>query len=318
MQYKGIEEEYGTNMIEIWTADGHIIRGTLWLPDGPPKSIIQIFHGLGEHHERYERFAQLATANGFGVVAHDHRGHGGSADELGHIADKDGWRLMVDDSLRVNDRILEQHPGVPIILLGHSMGSYIAQYFTMHHGDRLSALVLSASTWPNKPQLIAGRVLAWLESLRLGARGKSKLLDQLGFGNFNKRFEPARTPADWISRDESEVDAYVADPLCGGPYSCRLWLDLLGGLSSIASDNELQRIRSDLPILLTGGGDDPVGGEAGIANLAMHYAQTGHTHLGVRIYPGGRHEMFNETNRDEFSANVLSWIEKQLPAITNA
>jgi alpha-beta hydrolase superfamily lysophospholipase len=305
-------------MIEIWTADGHVIHGTLWLPDGPPKSIIQIFHGLGEHHERYDRFAQLATARGFGVVAHDHRGHGGNADELGHIADKDGWRLFVDDSLRMNDRIREEYPDVPIILLGHSMGSFIAQYFTMHHGDRLSALVLSGSTWPNKRQLIFGRALALLESWRLGARGKSKILFQLGFGNFNKPFEPTRTPLDWLSSDESEVDAYIADPLCGGPYSCRLWLDLMGGISSIASDNDLERIRSDLPILLTGGGDDPLGGDAGIADLAMHYAQTGHTKLGVRVYPGGRHEMLNETNRDEFSADVLSWIEKQLPAITNA
>lgn len=304
-------------MIEISTADGHVIRGTLWLPDGPPKCIIQIFHGLGEYHDRYGRFAQLATTNGFGVVAHDHRGHGSNAGELGYFADKDGWQLLIDDSLRVNDGIREQHPDTPIILLGHSMGSYIAQYFTMHHGDRISALVLSASTWPNKPQLMAGRVLAWLESLRLGARGKSKILDKLGFGNFNKPFEPARTSFDWLSRDENEVDAYIADSLCGGPYSCRLWLDILGGIIGIASDNELQRIRSDLPILLTGGGDDPVGGDAGIAKLAMHYAQTGHSMLAVRIYSGARHEMFNETNRDEFSANLMTWIEKQLPAITN-
>ena len=305
-------------MIEIWTADGHVIRGNLWLPDGPPKSIIQIFHGLGEHHARYDRFAQFVTARGFGVAAHDHRGHGGNADELGHIADQDGWRLFIDDSLRVNDWIREEYPDVPIVLLGHSMGSFIAQYFTMRHGDRLSALVLSGSTWPNKRQLISGRALASLESWRLGARGKSKILYQLGFGNFNKPFEPARTPQDWLSSDESEVDAFIADPLCGGPYSCRLWLDLMGGISSIASDNDLEKIRSDLPILLTGGSDDPIGGDAGIAELAMHYAQTGHTKLGVRVYPGCRHEMLNETNRDEFSADILSWIEKHLPAMTDA
>jgi alpha-beta hydrolase superfamily lysophospholipase len=317
LQYTDIGKVYGTSMIEISTADGHVIRGTSWLPNEPVRSIIQIFHGLGEHHERYERFARIATAFGFGVVAHDHRGHGRRADDLGHFADSNGWQLLIDDALRVNDQISDEHAGVPVILLGHSMGSYIAQYFTMHHGDRLSALVLSGSTWPNKSLLIAGRMLAQLEAWRLGARGKSKLLNDLGFDKFNKPFEPARTPMDWLSRDENEVDAFVQDPLCGGPYSCKLWLDLLGGLSSITSDSELQRIRSDLPILLTGGGDDPVGGDKGITRLALHYAQSGHSRVGMRIYPGGRHEMFNETNRIEFCEDVLTWIEKQLPAITD-
>ena len=303
-------------MIEISTADGHVIRGTIWLPAEPPRCVIQIFHGLGEHHARYERFARSATAFGFAVAAHDHRGHGPKADLLGHIADSDGWQRLIDDALRVNDQLREQLPDVPVILLGHSMGSYIAQYYTMHYGDRLSALILSASTWPNKAQLFGGRIIARLEALRLGPRGKSTLLHKLGFGNFNKPFAPTRTELDWLTRDEDEVDAYINDPLCGGPYSSQLWLDLMGGLTSIASDHELGRIRSDLPILITGGSDDPVGGDNGLAKLAMHYAQTNHERLGLRIYPGGRHEMFNETNREEFSSNVLGWIEKQMPVIT--
>jgi alpha-beta hydrolase superfamily lysophospholipase len=300
---------------ELSSPDHHIVRGTLWLPPAKPLGVLQIFHGLGEYHSRYARFAGLATARGLAVVAHDHRGHGRHAEEQGHFANRGGWQSLTDDALLVNDMIGDRYPGLPIVLLGHSMGSFIAQFFSMQHGYRLSALVLSASTWPNKFEIIPGRLLARIESWRLGIRGKSKLLDKLGFGDFNKPFLPARTDHDWLSRDESEVDAYINDPLCGGPYSCGLWIDFLGGLQAIASDNELSRIQADLPILLTGGAEDPVGGQRGITELAMHYSKSGHTRLSTKIYPEGRHEMFNELNRDEFSADVLAWIEKQLPDV---
>jgi len=304
-----------TRAFEIEAPDQHMIRGTLWRPEGDVLGVIQIFHGLGEHHKRYARFAGVATARGFAVIAHDHRGHGTHAENLGHFADKDGWQLLTDDGLLVNDMIGDQYPGLPIVLLGHSMGSYIAQYFSMQHDYRLTALVLSASTWPKKVQLIPGRLIARFVTMRHGIRGKSELLHKLGFGAFNKSFEPSRTELDWLSRDAAEVDAYVSDPLCGGPYSCGLWLDLMDGLKAIASNRALRRIRKDLPVLFTGGADDPVGGQKGITDLVMHYAKSGHSSLSTKIYPEGRHEMFNETNRDEFTADVLNWIEEQLPGV---
>ena len=319
MQYKVIRRECGIGMADMQTenfrlqsVNQHAIDGTHWRPQGRVRGVIQIFHGLGEHRARYARFAELATARGHSVIAHDHRGHGAQTELLGHFSDSGGWQLLIEDGLRVNDMIGDQYKGAPIVLLGHSMGSYIAQSFSMAHGYRLTALVLSGSTWPRKSQLIPGRILARLESWRVGIRGKSALMDKLGFGNFNKPFLPARTDFDWLSRDDKEVDAYIADPLCGGPYSCGLWRDLLRGLSAIASENALRRIRSELPILLTGGADDPVGGERGMTDLAMHYVRSGHKHLAVNIYPQGRHEMFNETNRKEFTDDVLDWIENQL------
>lgn len=298
---------------ELHSPDGHTIHGTRWIAEGNIAGVIQIFHGLGEHHLRYERFARAATALGLVVVAHDHRGHGPDCAEIGYFADKDGWQRLIDDGLLVTEMIREQHEDTPIALLGHSMGSYIAQYFAMLHGNRLAGLILSASTWPQKVLLVPGWVLARLEAWRIGVHGKSKLLDKLGFGGFNKPFEPARTEFDWLSRDEKEVDAYIADPLCGGPYTCGLWLDLMGGLMKIGSDKALLRIRSDLPVLLTGGENDPVGGDRGITKLTMHYAQSGHGRLTIKIYPEGRHEMFNETNRDEFTNYVINWISQLLP-----
>ncbi len=305
-------------MFQISTSDQHTIHGTNWQPDGKPGGVIQIFHGLGEHHRRYDRFARLATAKGYAVVAHDHRGHGRHAKQRGHFSNENGWQHLLDDGLRVNDWIRERYIDAPVVLLGHSMGSYIAQHFAMQNGSRLRALILSASTWPQRSKLLPGRLLARAEAWRLGSHGKSALLDKLGFGDLNKPFAPARTPLDWLSRDAKEVDTYIDDPLCGGPYTCGLWLQLMTGLWSISSDQALRCISSDLPILLTGGADDPVGGDRGITRLAMHYAETEHGRLTVKLYPGGRHEMFNETNRDEFSADVLAWIEKQLPDITHA
>jgi alpha-beta hydrolase superfamily lysophospholipase len=311
-------DEIRTESFDLPAPDQHRISGTLWLPEGGVSGVVQIFHGLGEHHRRYERFAGIAVARGLAVVAHDHRGHGPHAEDLGHFAAKGGWQLLTDDGLLVNDMIGDRYSGVPIVLLGHSMGSYVAQHFSMQHDYRLTALILSASTWPMKAKLLPGQIIANIEALRLGVRGKSRLLDKLGFGDFNKPFLPARTELDWLSRDNAEVDAYINDPLCGGPYSCGLWLAILGGLRTIASDRALQRIRSELPILLTGGSDDPVGGEKGITDLAMHYARSGHNNLVTKIYPAGRHEMFNETNRDEFSVDLLNWIEMQLPVVTGA
>ncbi len=309
--------ELQSSPFELPSKDDHVIRGTMWRPDGEIRGLIQLFHGLGEHHLRYERFARAAAERGFALIAHDHRGHGQHAKELGYFADRDGWQALIDDGLCVNDMLQQQFSGTPIVLLGHSMGSFIAQAFAMFHDTRIAALALSASTWPNKISLFAGRLIAHIESWRLGPHAQSALLHKLGFGEFNRPFRPERTPLDWLSRDELEVDKYVADPLCGGPYSCRLWLDFLGGLSSIASDNAVQRIRSDLPILFCSGADDPVGGDKGVTKLAMHYAQTGHGRVRIKLYPEGRHEMLNETNRAEFSDDLLSWMEDQLPGGSN-
>jgi len=255
-----------------------------------------------------------AISRGFVVCAHDHRGHGEHCGIAGHFADRDGWHLVVDDAHIAHEHIREQFPGLPIVMLGHSMGSYVAQVFAMHYGAKLSGLLLSGSMWPRRTKLLPAILLAWFESLRIGKRGRSALLDKLGFGNFNRRFEPARTEMDWLSRDEHEVDLYVADPLCGGPYTCGLWLSVLGALYQLGSDHALNRIPADLPILITGGSDDPVGGEDSMTRLIMHYAQTGHQRVTMKLYPDGRHEMLNETNRDEVTRDWLDWIAARFRA----
>lgn len=290
----------------------HRIPVYLWEPEGDPVAVIQVFHGLGEHAARYERFADAATRAGYAVCAHDHRGHGPTADPYGFFAPLDGWDLLVADGRLVFDTLQARYPQKPIILLGHSMGSYIAQCYAMRYGEDLAALILSGSTWPSRLLVRIGRLLARFESWRLGRDGKSALLDKLGFGDFNRKFEPARTGLDWLSRDPDEVDRYVADPYCDGPYTAGLWIDLLGGLLQVSNIANLRKISADLPVLITGGADDPVGGEAGMLKLFAQYERTAHGKLEKKIYAGGRHEMFNETNRDEFTQDLLDWSARQL------
>jgi len=294
--------------------DGHRIHLQAWMPAGDARGVIQMLHGLGEHIGRYERFAHAAVARGFAVYGHDHRGHGLSEGERGYFADEDGWYTVVEDVRIVNDHIAEAQATKPVVMLGHSMGSFIAETFAMHYGARLQGLLLSGSSWPQRIQLVPGRLLAKLESFRVGKRGNSALINALGFSAFNRPFRPVRTEMDWLSRDETEVDRYVADPLCGGPFTCGLWLDFLRGLFELGSDHSLARIPADLPILITGGGADPVGGDKGMTRLAMHYMHTMHQRVKLKIYPDGRHEMLNEINREEVTTDWLDWIEAQMKA----
>ena len=292
----------------ISAADGHKIRVRTWLPDDPPSGVIQVLHGLGEHIERYGRFAEAAVNRGLAVVGHNHRGHGPECDDRGYFSGQDGWAKVVADVHGVNEWSRERFADLPIVMLGHSMGSFMAESFAMHHGAYLKGMLLSASTWPSRIQLLPARLVARIESWRLGMQAESPLLMKIGFGAFNKRFRPARTEFDWLSRDEAEVDRYVADPACGGPFSSRLWVDFLVGLWEVASDHALNRIPADLPVLITGGAADPVGGDKGMSSLMMHYAQTGHGRVKIKIYPEGRHEMLNETNRDEVTRDWLDGI----------
>lgn len=287
---------------------GHSIRLQVWRPAGPPSHCIQIVHGLGEYADRYARFAAAATARGCSVYCHDQRGHGPDASEPGYFAVKGGWEALLNDVRQVRECIGEEYPDVPVVLLGHSMGSYVAQDYAMRHAGVVSGLILSGSTWPSRPLLWSGKIAARAETWRVGGHRHSPLLDKFGIGRFNDAFKPTRTDHDWLTRDAAEVDRYIADPHCGGPYTAGLWVDLINALLDISTDAALMRIASDLPILITGGGDDAAGGDKGMGKLAVHYAQTGHQRLKVKIYDGGRHEMLNETNRDEATRDWLDWI----------
>lgn len=298
----------------ITASDGREILIDTWLPKNP-KAVIHLLHGLAEHPARYERFAVHCNTQDVAVAAHNHRGHGENCaeNELGHYADEKGWDKVISDAALVQDVLVEKMPDIPLILLGHSMGSYIAQSFLVRDHGSAAAMILSGSTLAPRFQLRVGHWLAAFESLRLGKRGVSTFLNKMGFGEFNKRFAPNRTEFDWLSRDETEVDKYVSDPLCGVDSSSGLWFDLTGGFLEITSVDALRKIRSDLPVLITGGSDDPVGGRKGMTLLAKTYEKSGHNRITLKIYDQGRHEMFNETNRKQFFEDITNWISDAVP-----
>jgi alpha-beta hydrolase superfamily lysophospholipase len=294
---------------ELRTDDGQSLLARRWLPERRPRAIVQIAHGLAEHSARYARLAAALNAAGYAVYTNDHRGHGpkAAAADLGYFADEKGWGKVVGDLWTLNRLIAKEQPGLPIVFLGHSLGSFLGQEFVAEHSDALAGAVYSGSS--GKPPAIAtlGRLIARAERLRLGKRGKSQLLVKMWFGAYNKPFEPARTAFDWLSRDEKEVDAYVADPLCGFPLSTQLAIDVLDALPGILTPERLARIRKDLSIYVMSGKCDPVG--ANIQGLIDALKSAGFTRLTVRIYPGARHEMFNETNREEATRDLIAWLD---------
>jgi alpha-beta hydrolase superfamily lysophospholipase len=289
--------------------DGARLLGRRWLPEGKPRAVVQIAHGLAEHSARYGRLAAALNQAGYAAYANDHRGHGPSspAGGLGHFADDNGWAKALADLWTFNRLIAAEEPGAPIVFLGHSMGSFLGQDFVPERSDGLAGAVFSGSN--GKPPAVAavGRLIARLERLRLGPRGKSALLNQMLFGDFNKPFKPARTPVDWLSRDPTEVDKYVADPLCGFPFTTQLAVDLLDALPRLARPENLGRIRKDLPIYVFSGEKDPVG--ANLKGLIDAFKSMGFARLTTRIYPGARHETLNETNRDEVTRDLIAWLD---------
>lgn len=297
-----------------------------WSPDaGPsagkaPRAVAHICHGMAEHAARYAHVAQALVDAGFVVYAHDHRGHGHTAPDaasLGTFAESDGWRKAVGDVEHLVRAERQAHPGLPFVLIGHSMGSFMAQQFLQEHGDLLSAAVLSASD--GAPDLLAtvGRYIARLERWRLGPRGHSSLIQSLSFGAFNKQFKPTRTAFDWLSRDAGTVDAYIADPLCGFAATTGMWVDLLTALGEIAKPAARGRVPKSLPIYVVAGSEDPVGKNTrGLVELIEGYRAAGIADVTHRFYPGGRHEVFNETNRDEVLSDMVRWLREKITSLS--
>ncbi len=286
-----------------WRADG----------DGAPSAVVQIAHGMAEHAGRYARFAEALTRAGFAVYANDHRGHGRTVKnplERGYFGDANGWYRVVGDMARLTERIRERHPGLPVWLFGHSMGSFLARAYISRHGEGLSGVVLCGTGGNPGFMGTVGRWIAAFECLRKGRRGPSPLLTSLSLGDFNKPFRPNRTDFDWLSRDPAEVDRYVADPLCGGVFTAGFYADMIGGIMDLYRSAEIAAIPRDLPILLISGERDPMGKNTRAVNaVAESYTAAGIRDVTVRFYEGARHELLNETNRDEVTSEVINWMK---------
>lgn len=300
---------------EIFSAeDGAGIFVYHWLPEATiTRGVVHITHGLAEHAGRYERLAEALTARGYFVYAHDHRGHGRTArtpDKLGYFAAHDGWRHVVRDLIALCEAEQRRHADLPLILFGHSMGTIAAQAALYQAPDLFDAVAMSGANGKVDALVHLGRVAAWIERLRLGGHGASEMLNKLSLDAFNKAFAPNRTAFDWLSRDEAEVDRYIADPHCGFAASTQAWINLLGGIVQNAKPENRARVRRDLPIYLFSGGEDMVNDHGrGCVELATAYKQCGLKNVSYKIYPHARHETLNELNREQVTGDLLDWFD---------
>lgn len=294
---------------------GAYSRVRCWKPGGLPRAVVQVVHGMAEHCARYERLAVALNRAGYAVYAHDLPGHGEGAAVRGHFDDANGWRVALSSIREVQRLAQREQPALPVFLLGHSMGSFLVQHFMADSGGSLAGVVLSATTGDFGPLRRVALALLRGEAFMLGRRNPSAVGEALSFGAFNKAFKPARTKFDWLSRDAAEVDAYVADPLCGFRCTSGLWLDLMEAGGELASGKRLRRIPKGLPVLMVAGSEDPVSqGERGPRGLERRYRQVGLRDVTVKIYPQGRHELFNDACRDEATADLVHWLDTRTSA----
>ncbi|NMA84681.1 MAG: alpha/beta hydrolase [Epulopiscium sp.] len=295
-------------------SDKNVIHVYQWIPTQEAKGIVQIAHGMAERASRYDYFASVLVKEGFIVYAHDHRGHGRSAtsiEDLGYISDNDGFSDMVMDMKSVTDIAKMENPNLPIILFGHSMGSFLAQRYIQLYGNEIAGVILSGTNGKQKSLVNVGILLSKIIIAFKGRRASGKRLDKLTFGHYNHRFKPNKTKFDWLSRDEEEVRRYVEDPYCGTLFPASFFHDLYKGTKMIHQKDNLAQIPKGLPIYIFAGDEDPVGEYGkGVISLYKTYESLGIRNVSYKLYSGGRHEMLNEINKDEVIRDVIAWITK--------
>ena len=289
-----------------------------WEKDNP-KAILQIIHGMGEHAGRYAKHAKEFTREGYVVYANDHRGHGHTAesvDKIGYFDDGHFWNDTQSDLKQLTEIALKENPGLPIFILGHSMGSMLLRDYISTSETKFVGAILSGTG--GDPGILGkvGRMLAKLLAGINGTKKRSEFLRNLSFGKFNKEFAPMRTKADWITRDNDIADKYVADPMCSKTFTCGFWIDFLEGVLHINTTEVYNKTPKDLPMYIFSGQRDPVGDFGkGVNEVFEKYKQVGLTSVQCTLYEDARHEMLNEINREEVIEALLEWMGENLPSV---
>ena len=297
-------------------SDGLELNVYKWTPKGEIIGVVQISHGMTENILRYDEFATYLNNKGFVVYGHDHRGHGLTAktkDELGYIADNEGFDWLVRDLYELMMMVKEENKGLPIFLFGHSMGSFVSQRFIELYGNEIDGLILSGSNGEPTKLIPIGILLSNIEIKLFGRKHTSKMMDKLSFGDFNKNFKPNRTTYDWLCSVEGEVDKYIENEYCGFICSASFYYDLLRGLKTIHKYDNFNSIPKKLPIYILAGDMDPVGffGD-GIVNLYNKLKAHGVKDVSYKLYRNKRHEILNEDNKLEVMNDIVSWLYNRI------
>ena len=300
------------------TRPGAQLNVLVCLPEGRPRAVLQMTHGMVEYIGRYEELARFLAGQGIAAVGHDHLGHGGTAatkEDYGYFGRPDGNRLLLDDIFAVTRwaKALPALAGLPWFLLGHSMGSFYARQYLCEHGGELSGAILMGTGWQPRAAALAGRALCHLLAAFKGWHYRSKLVDGMAFGSYNRSFAPARTSKDWLNRDGREVDRYLADERCSFRFTLNGYDSLFTGLARLCDRRLLAQVPKDLPLLFLSGADDPVGSRGkGVERAAQSLRDAGVRHIAVKLYPAARHELLLELNRQEVFADIQAFMEQHI------
>lgn len=291
------------------------IHACRWTPEGQPKAVVQIVHGIAEFVERYDDFANFLTGHGIAVVGEDHMGHGQSINGDGIQGYfHGGWFTAIEDTMQLMRDTMEAYPGVPYILFGHSMGSFMARTILCKYpASGIHAAIICGTGW--QPSFALPALIKVVEGIckKTVETNPNETLQGMVFGSYNKKVEHPRTPFDWLTRDAKIVDDYIAHPLCGFTASCGLLREMLKGIHYIQQKNNLAAMNKDLPVFFIAGGDDPVGPYGkGVQKCADTFVSVGMTDVKTKIYPLCRHEILNEINKEEVYEDVLRWIQTKL------
>lgn len=292
-------------------SDGHEIYYELFESEAPVGHV-HIVHGMAEHIARYGEFAQFLASHGFAVSGHDQRGHGRTAERngvQGYFGEQKGFDRVVKDVEEVIAVVQNQIGPLPLILFGHSMGSFVTRRYIQLHSQDISRVVLSGSGGDPGAAGKAGLIAALMASKAKGKDQPSALLGKMTFGNFMKPFKDEESSFAWLSRDRNEVAKYEADPMCGFPSTNQFYVDLFTGLALIHKNAEVGKIRQDLPMLLISGSNDPVGGNGkGIFKAAKQYTGAGLSNVAVYLAEDARHELLHETDKEKHFETILEWM----------
>lgn len=310
-----------TNMTEFTflSTDGKTqLHGMRWEPeDGSVRAVLQICHGVAEHIARYDAFARYLNGLGIAVVGHDHLGHGLSLPEGGtlvYFGEGNTWNTVVDDIYVLHQRIRLWYPDVPLCIMGHSMGSFLTRTYLIRYPGTVKAAVIMGTGWQPKAVIAGGMAVAKAVGAVVGENGTSDLVTNLAFGAYNKLFAPNRTSCDWLSADEDNVDAYMADPLCGADATVGLFRQMLLGIRFNQKLSNLRQMDPRIPVLFVAGEKDPVGDCGnGVRRTYQEFRRAGMQDCTLKLYPGLRHEILNEkAQQQQIFEDIGQWLASKL------
>lgn len=310
-----------TNMTEFTflSTDGKTqLHGMRWEPEGGSvRAVLQICHGVAEHIARYDAFARYLNGLGIAVVGHDHLGHGLSLPEGGtpvYFGEGNTWNTVVDDIYVLHQRIRLWYPDVPLCIMGHSMGSFLTRTYLIRYPGTVKAAVIMGTGWQPKAVIAGGMAVAKAVGAVVGENGTSDLVTNLAFGAYNKLFAPNRTSCDWLSADEGNVDAYMADPLCGADATVGLFRQTLSGIRFNQKLSNLRQMDPRIPVLFVAGEKDPVGDCGnGVRRTYQEFRRAGVQDCTLKLYPGLRHEILNEkAQQQQIFEDIGQWLTSKL------